>query len=88
MSISGLVKYLKFNEDVFGSSKFYDEYFKVKYKLENLYFRQNFSSIQLAKEFSHSDAANFIKILKKFIKLRNHSEAAIIGVKERKRILK
>jgi hypothetical protein len=75
-----LIKYLKFDPNCFGSEKFYEEYYRVKCELNELYYKKEYSTQMLSEYYGHPDACNFIKIIKKFIDRRTHSEASKLSI--------
>ena len=66
-SFNGLITYLKFDPNCFGTEKFYDEFFRVQNELDDLYNNKEYSVKMISEYYGHQDCSNFTKILKKFI---------------------
>lgn len=73
--INTLIKFFNFNEETKGSEKFYDEYDRVRTKLENEYYG-GLSTIDLTKKYGLTSTQRLDSIFKSLdIKPKTHSEA-------------
>lgn len=79
--IPTLIKYFGFDESVLGSLKYYEEFERIKNKIEEDYWNNGESIMTLCDKYHHDNHGNFFKILKCIdVKLRNISDGNINAI--------
>jgi len=78
----GLEKYFGFDKTSFGSKRYYEEIFRIKAMIEEDYYENNNSTVELCKKYNHTACGSFIRILKSIdIVLRNLKESSLLAYK-------
>ena len=74
--IPTLIKYFGFNENVIGTLDFYKEYYRIRTLIENEYYDNKLSTIDLCEKYDHDNDRNLGKIMSSLgIKRRTLSDA-------------
>lgn len=80
--INTLEKYFGFDKTSFGSERYYEEIFRVKVMLEEDYFNNQKSVIEIAEKYNHPEATCLYGVFKSIdITVRNLKNAGLIAYK-------